>query len=90
MLLGLIRLGVEAVTSIGVGKVIGNVVKATTPQNITRAEKLLVGVGSAVIGMTVGNITGDYVEKKIATAVKVVNKMNEESEKEKDLVSQEV
>lgn len=63
------------ITSLGAGAVVGNAIKATTPENLKTANAILVGVGSFVIGGMVADAASDYVKKaidEIATPANVI------------------
>ena len=59
------KTAVSFITSLGVGVVITNVVKATTPKNGTIINQVLIGVGSFVLSGMVAEIASDYVNKEI-------------------------
>lgn len=52
-------------TSFGAGAVVGNAIKATTPTNMKRATKILVGFGAVVLSSIAGDVAGRYVEEQI-------------------------
>lgn len=63
------------ITSLGAGAVVGNAIKATTPENLKTANAVLVGVGSFVIGGMVADAASNYVKKgidEIATPATVI------------------
>lgn len=51
--LNLAKSAVTLVSSIGVGAVVTNAIKATTPGDLSQYQKLSIAVGSAVIGALV-------------------------------------
>jgi hypothetical protein len=56
---------IGAVTSIGVGNIIGNIVKATTPTNLNTFNKVTIGVGSFVLSGMVADQAVKYVNSEI-------------------------
>ena len=73
----LLKLGATAVISIGVGAIVGNLVKHTTPNDIKKMTKLCIGVGSFVLSNMAGDLASKYMEGKIdyiSTQVKKVIK----------------
>lgn len=70
---GIVKIGVEAVVATGAGAVVGNILKISTPENINRTQKILLGVGGFVLTSMVGDAAGKWVGHSIdevATAVK--------------------
>lgn len=55
-------------TSIGVGTVIGNAVRATTPATLTTIQKVTIGIGTFVVGGVISDL-----------AVKQTNRMIDEA-----------
>lgn len=53
------------VASIGVGAVIGNIIKATTPVEVTLVQKVAIGVGAFVLV----NVLGDLAARSIHETV---------------------
>lgn len=70
------------IVSVGVGAIVGNAVKYTTPSNIGTIKKVCIGVGSLVLTSMVGDKAVQYTEKKISDAAKSVKKMVEKGELE--------
>lgn len=62
----------KVVVSIGVGAVVGNAVKCTTPEDTKGIGKLVVTLGSLVIANMISDKSADYVEKKIDDTVEEV------------------
>lgn len=58
-----------AATSIGIGSVVGNAVKATTPFAATRLTKTIVGVGGLALTALVSEAASRQTEAKIDEAV---------------------
>lgn len=55
----------QMVVSAGVGVVVGNFVKATTPVDSTRLHRLLVGIGTYSISAVLGDLAADHVSSQI-------------------------
>ena len=71
-ILGIVTAVAEIVVSGGVGTVVGNVVKTTTPKNLSKLQKLGVMIGSAVITGVLGDLCVDYIENQISETVEIV------------------
>lgn len=82
--LEMIKTGVSLVISIGVGIIVKNVIKATTPKDIKKITKFCVLVGGIALSDVLGQMATKYVEDEIDDTVdKVKNIIKEEtSEKE--------
>ncbi len=65
----------EIIISVGVGAIVGNVIKSTTPIGTGPVKKLCILVGSFVLCNMVGDQAIDYTEKKIDEAVEQVKQM---------------
>lgn len=68
-IIGAAKAGVGLVTSFGVGAIIGNAIKATTPATLKPVSKALIFVGSFAITSAVGDLAANYVEKQIQDVV---------------------
>jgi hypothetical protein len=71
------------IISIGVGSIVGNVIKTTTPGSIGALKKVCIGAGSVVLSNMVGDKAVDYVEEKIegfTTWIKDLVKEEKETE----------
>lgn len=53
------------VASLGAGAVVGNAIKATTPSDMKKITKVLVGVGGIVISSIAGDMAAKYIEDQI-------------------------
>lgn len=62
--------------SIGVGTVVGNVVKATTPANISKFGKIATVVGSVVLTGMVGIAAEKYTDGQIDKIAEFVHGLN--------------
>lgn len=65
MLAGIGTMVVKMVTSASVSTVVGNVIKHTTPNNLSLAKKGLVIVGELVLSSMASAAAADYVVKSI-------------------------
>lgn len=79
----------SAATAVGVGTVVGNVVRHVTPVDIGLLKKVCVLVGSAVIGFMAEDKTTAYVDEKIDEVVEMVEKKIEER-KESPIIEEEL
>ena len=64
-ILPIVKIIAGSLTSFGAGTVVGNAIKATTPANLTRINKIVVGVGSIALSAIAGNAASKYVEEEI-------------------------
>lgn len=72
--------------SSGVGMIVGNAIKATTPPAVGALAKLSIKVGAVVISNMVGDYAVKHVESKIDGAVNTVkNLIKEEVEEKKEI-----
>lgn len=67
-ILPFVKLGVSMIASFGTGTIVGNAVKFTTPDNINRAQKILIAVGSIALSGVAGDAVGKYVSEDIIQA----------------------
>lgn len=58
--------------TIGVSAIVGNVVKATTPIDVKILTKICIGLGGFVLSGMLGDLAGNYADKKIDEAVELV------------------
>jgi len=76
--LELLKTGASLVVSVGVGAIVGNVVKCTTPDDVKKVTKVCIGVGSLVLTSIAGDMAAKYTEEKIDAAVNAVKGLIEE------------
>lgn len=62
---GIIKGVAEFAASAGAGIVVGNLIKATTPDDVTRFQKVLVGIGAYTIGGVLSSLSGKYIANEI-------------------------
>lgn len=72
--LNVVKSVVELAVGAGSGVVVGNVIRATTPTDLTKFGKVLVGIGSFAIGGVVGEVASRHVNTQIDKVVEVFNK----------------
>lgn len=71
------------VVSIGVGAIVGNAIKATTPANVSTIKKVCISVGAFVLSGIITDKAVSYTETKITEAIESVKKMvHEETQPE--------
>lgn len=68
------KLATEAVVSVGVGTVISNAIKATTPETTTKLAKVGIAIGSMAIGGLVSEMAANSVTNKIDGLVETFSK----------------
>ena len=59
------------IVSIGVGGIVGNVIKSTTPANMNIVKKICVGVGSMVLSSMVTDKAVEYSTGKMDDMMKI-------------------
>lgn len=64
-----VKTGVGFIVTVGVGAIVGNLVKSTTPIDTSKIIKACIKVGSLVLTGAVGDIAGKYAETQIDEAV---------------------
>ena len=73
--LSMFKAVVGFVASAGAGKVVSNIVKATTPSDISKINKVLLAVGSFAIGGIVGDQASKYVGEQIDAVIGVYHNL---------------
>ena len=68
----LVKAVVGLVASAGVSRVINNAIKATSPYEMTKLDKFLVGTGSMVITGVAANIAVEYTNSQVDFAYQAV------------------
>lgn len=67
--LPIIKAAAGLATSLGAGAVIGNAIKATTPDNMKLASKILVTIGGVTLSSVAGDAAANYIENLIQNSV---------------------
>lgn len=70
------------IVSVGVGAIIGNAIKCTTPSNVGTIKRFCIGAGSLVLTSMIGDKAVQYTEDKICKAVQSIKNMVEKGELE--------
>lgn len=68
----------SAVVSTGVGAVVGNAIKASTPATANLFQKVSIGIGGFVLSGMVAEKASTHVEKTVKRNVKKIKKMFKE------------
>ena len=63
------------VVSVGVGAIVGNAIKATTPSSINTINKVCIGIGAFVLTGMVSGMAAKYTEEQINETVNEIKKM---------------
>jgi len=63
--LEVIKTASQIVVSVGVGAIVGNAIKYTTPANINIAKKVCIGIGTVVLTNMIGDKAIEYSDQKI-------------------------
>lgn len=64
-----VKSGVGLVVSFGVGTVVGNLIKSTTPVDTGKLVKACIKVGGFVLSSAFGELASNYTDKQIDEAV---------------------
>jgi hypothetical protein len=89
--LSLIKTAVEITVSVGVGAVVGNAIKASTPANVLVVKRVAIGVGAFVLSSMVGDMATKYATDTIDdTAGKIKKFMKPEVVEEIELAPEVV
>lgn len=72
--LPLVKIVAEGVASVGVGHVVSNAIKATTPADITRYQQVMIGIGSVVISGIATKAASNYVTDAIDSVTDLFKK----------------
>lgn len=63
--LGIFKGLAEFAVSAGTGAVVGNIVRATTPEDLTRLQKITLGIGAYALGGVLGDLSAKYITSQI-------------------------
>ena len=80
--LGIARSALTMATSAGVGAIVTNLIKATTPENTKVTSKILVGIGGLGLSFMLSEFVDDYVSDKLSGISITINKKTEDAEVE--------
>lgn len=78
--LTIFREGAKLVGGLGVGTVVKNAIKSTTPDDLNKLHKAGVWIGTFVVTGLVGDMANDYIDKQFDKILEMVNK--EKTDKE--------
>ena len=84
--LEILKTGASLIVSVGVGAIVGNVIKTTTPADTKKILKICIDAGGLVLTGLAGDMAGKYTDKTIddvVDAVKDVVKEDTTTEAEK-------
>ena len=87
----LLKTAAALVVSVGVGAIVGNAVKHTTPSDVKQLAKACIKLGSFVLTGVVGDMAAKYTEDKIDSAVSTVKDLVllEKENKDENIVLEE-
>lgn len=74
----------KGATSMGVGLVTKFAVEAVTPENLKKMDKILIGIGGAVIAGMASSKASEYVEAQINEVKEIFNNNKKETEEVKE------
>lgn len=83
-ILGIVKGVAELAVSAGVGVVVGNLVKATTPFDSGRIHKITVAVGGYALGGVLGDLSAKYISSQIDGYAERVSEIIHPSEEVKE------
>lgn len=70
--LELIKTGVSIIVSVGVGAIVSNTIKSTTPDTAGTIKKVCIGIGGFVLSSMLTDEATKYTDKKIDNTVKEI------------------
>ena len=71
----IIRPVVSTLSGLGVGLIVGNAINATTPANIGRVSKVLIGFGAFGLGGLAAKVVAEELEREIVEVEKLVDSL---------------
>lgn len=77
--LTVVRHVVGIVSSAGVGSIVGNAIKATTPDELSKIQKITIATGSIALSGAAGMHAANYVERQFDEGIKTFRMMAETS-----------
>lgn len=83
-ILGIIKGVSELAVSAGVGVVVGNMVKATTPYDLNKFQKVMVAVGGFGLSGVLGDLSAKHISKQIDGYAERVNEIFHPSQEVKE------
>ena len=87
--LGLAKTVIGFVVSLGVGNIVGNAIKFTTPTTLRFLEKICIGAGTLVLCGVASDVALQYTESKIDQVSELATKLISEEEVEECTSSSE-
>ena len=63
------------VVSVGVGAIVGNIVKSTSPASVGTIKKVCIGIGGFVLSSMISDLASKYTEQQIDNTVSEIKKM---------------
>ncbi len=85
-ILGIVKGVTELAVSAGVGVVVGNVVKATTPYDLNKFQRIIVGIGAYGLGGVLGDLSAKYISSEIDGYAERVKNLIHPSEEVEDAI----
>ena len=70
----------QIVVSVGVGGIVGNAIKFTTPASVSLAKKVCIGVGSMILSNMVSDKAVQYSDQKIEDIANIFKTTSNEVE----------
>lgn len=87
--LELVKTGIGLVVSVGVGAIVGNAVKATSPSDMKAITKFCVGVGSLVLTGLFGDMAAKYTGDSIDSVVNAVKDNIKGEDTDQEVIEEE-
>lgn len=79
-ILGIVKSVTGLAAGTGAGVIVGNLVKATTPDDLGKVQKVLVGIGGYTISAVLGDLSAKYVNDQIDGYAERLNEIIHPSE----------
>lgn len=79
MLISILKPVASIIVSASAGAVVGNAIKASTPDTVSTASKVLIGIGGVVLSSMVGDMAAKYSSDQIedvAAQLETLNKID--------------
>lgn len=76
----MVKIAGGIIVSVGVGAIVGNAIKCTTPSHVGTIKKVCIGVGAFILTSMISDKAVQYTEVTISKAIKSIKGMVEKGE----------
>lgn len=76
MLISILKPVASIIVSVGAGAVVGNAIKASTPETAKTASKVLICIGGVVLSSMVGDMAAQYTSDQIEDVAEQLETLN--------------